>query len=152
VKIHTQLAIISVLVKDQDEALRFYTEKLGLEKREDVTYGPGMRWLTVGPKGQKKPEIALACPDPALHSQQGQRPLTLVERAERSTTFDRPVAWVFDTKNCCKMYKLLQSRGVMFLSPPTRQRYGTEAVFADPYGNVFSLLEPSPTVKAMTAA
>lgn len=145
-KIRTQLAIISVLVKDQDEALRFYTEKLGLEKREDVTYGPGMRWLTVGPKGQKKPEIALACPDPALHSQQALRPLALVERAER------PVTWVFDTNNCCKMYKILQSRGVLFLSPPTRQRYGTEAVFADPYGNVFSLLEPSPAVNAMPAA
>ena len=55
----TPLAIISILVEDQDEALRFYTEQLGLEKRADVTYGPGLRWLTVAPKGQQKPEIAL---------------------------------------------------------------------------------------------
>ena len=62
-KIITSLAVISILVEDQDEALRFYTEKLGLEKRSDVHFGPGMRWLTVAPKGQKRPEIALAKPD-----------------------------------------------------------------------------------------
>ena len=48
----TQLAIIPILVADQDEALRFYTEKLELEKRADVMLGPGLRWLTVAPKGQ----------------------------------------------------------------------------------------------------
>ncbi|TMC42420.1 MAG: VOC family protein, partial [Chloroflexi bacterium] len=62
----TQLAIIPILVADQDEALRFFTEKLELEKRTDVMYGPDMRWLTVAPRGQKKPEIALAKPDPSL--------------------------------------------------------------------------------------
>ena len=62
----TQLAVIPILVADQDEALRFFTEKLELEKRTDVIFGPGMRWLTVAPKGQKKPEIALAKPDPFL--------------------------------------------------------------------------------------
>ena len=49
----TSLARVTILVKDQDEALKFYLEKLGLEKRDDNTFGPGMRWLTVAPKGQE---------------------------------------------------------------------------------------------------
>src|SRR5258708_1163458 len=48
----TRLTHVTVLVRDQDEALRFYTEKLGFEKRFDVAFGPGARWLTVAPVGQ----------------------------------------------------------------------------------------------------
>ncbi|GAC1617604.1 MAG: hypothetical protein NVS4B7_09910 [Ktedonobacteraceae bacterium] len=48
------LAIISILVTDQDEALSFYTEKLGLEKRADITFGPDLRWLTVAPPRSEK--------------------------------------------------------------------------------------------------
>jgi len=136
------LAIISILVTDQDEALSFYTEKLGLEKRADVIFGTGMRWLTVAPRGQRKPEIALAKPEASLHSVSStQHTQTSQEAVGR---FDHGIAWVFDTDDCCKMYRTLLARGVQFLSPPTKQLYGMEAVFADPYGNVFSLLEPSP--------
>jgi len=134
----TQLAIISILVADQDEALRFYTEKLELEKRADVMLGPGLRWLTVAPKGQKKPEIALAKPDPSLLGIHIQNNRAHVGR------YSQYVACVFATDDCCQMYHTLLSRGVTFLSPPTKNVYGTEAVFEDPYGNVFSLLEPSP--------
>ena len=56
----TSLARVTILVKDQDEALKFYTEKLGLEKRDDNTFAPGMRWLTVAPRGQK--EVVVAFP------------------------------------------------------------------------------------------
>lgn len=52
------LSKVTVLVKDQDEALKFYTEKLGFEKRIDMT-GSGMRFLTVAPKGHKHPEVIL---------------------------------------------------------------------------------------------
>ena len=55
----TLLARVTILVNDQDEALKFYTEKLGLEKRDDNTFAPGMRWLTVMQKGQKEVEIVL---------------------------------------------------------------------------------------------
>src|SRR5436853_6102868 len=140
-KIITSLAVISILVEDQDEALSFYTEKLGLEKRADVTYGLGMRWLTVAPKGQQRPEIALAKPDPTLHGVH--RLQGLKGRVEQD------IAWVFDTEDCSKMYITLLSRGVQFLSPPTRQLYGMEALFADPFGNVFSLLEPSQDAYSM---
>jgi predicted enzyme related to lactoylglutathione lyase len=127
--------MIPVLVKDQDEALHFYTEKLGLEKRSDVCFGPGMRWLTVAPKGQKKPEIALAKPDVALHGEERTR--ELMERIGQGAP------WVFGTNDCHKTYEMLSARGVKFLSAPTKQLYGTEAIFEDPYGNRFSLLEQS---------
>lgn len=134
-KVMSQLAMIPVLVKDQDEALRFYTEKLGLEKRSDVCFGPGMRWLTVAPKGQKRPEIALAKPDATLHGEERTR--ELMERIGQG------ILWVFGTDDCCKTYEVLLARGVKFLSTPTKQFYGVEAIFEDPYGNRFSLLEPS---------
>jgi predicted enzyme related to lactoylglutathione lyase len=137
----TSLAIISILVGDQDAALSFYTEKLGLEKRADVTYGPGMRWVTVAPKGQRKPEIALAKPAAQLHS------ITADQRAIEQSS--QTISGVFDTEDCCKMYSTLLARGVRFLRPPTKQLYGMEAVFEDPYGNLFSLLEPSPEAYSM---
>lgn len=142
-KIITSLAVISILVEDQDEALRFYTEKLGLEKRADVTFGPGMRWLTVAPKSQRKPEIALAIPDASLHGKQR------IQKDMEHQGISRNVSGVFDTDDCCKMYSTLLSRGVKFVCPPTKQLYGTEAVFEDPYGNMFSLLEPSPEAYSM---
>ena len=144
-KTTTPLAIISILVEDQDEALHFYTEKLGLEKRADVTFGPGMRWLTVAPKSQKRPEIALAIPDASLYGTQKIQKGTEPE----DQGISRNISGVFDTDDCCKMYSILLSRGVKFVSPPTKQLYGTEAVFEDPYGNMFSLLEPSPEAYSM---
>jgi predicted enzyme related to lactoylglutathione lyase len=137
----TPLAVISILVGDQDEALSFYTEKLGLEKRADVTFGPGLRWLTVAPKSQKRPEIALARVDASLY-----RPGRM---QTQGIHVSQGVSGVFDTDDCCKMYTTLLSRGVRFVSPPTKQLYGTEAVFEDPYGNMFSLLEPSPEAYSM---
>jgi len=141
VKKKTPLAMVSVLVNDQDEALQFYIEKLGLEKRIDVTYGPGMRWVTVAPKGQRRPEIALAKPDATLHN-----PAYLKELKERN---GHGIAWMFDTDNCRQSYETLLARGVTFITTPTKQLYGVEAVFADPDGNIFSLLEPSPEARSL---
>ena len=140
-KTTTSLSIISILVEDQEAALHFYTEKLGLEKRADVTYGPGMRWLTVAPKGQRRPEIALARLDVTL-----QDAVMLQQSRERTGQI---ISGIFDTEDCCKMYTTLLARGVKFLRPPTKQLYGMEAVFEDPYGNLFSLLEPSPEAYSM---
>lgn len=137
------LAIIPIVVTDQDEALRFYIEKLGLEKRADVSFGPDMRWLTVASKGQKKPEIALAKPEASLLTVQTHSSQEAVGRPGHGITC------IFDTDDCCKMYATLLARGIKFLSPPTKQLYGMEAVFEDPYGNAFSLLEPSPEAYAV---
>jgi len=140
-KSKTPLAMISVFVNDQDEALQFYTEKLGLEKRIDVTYGPAMRLVTVAPKGQRKPEIALAKPDTTVYDVAYLRNVT--ERAGHK------IAWMFDTDDCHHSYETLLARGVPFITTPTKQIYGVEAVFSDPYGNIFSLLEPSPQARSL---
>ena len=140
-KLKTQLAVVSVLVKDQDEALHFYTEKLGLEKRMDVTFGPGLRLVTVASRGQKKPEIALARPDAALHS--AEHIQELVEHTAQS----KP--WIFVTENCRKTYEVLLARGVTFVRKPTQEFYGIEAIFEDPSGNTFSLLEAFPEARSL---
>ncbi|MBO0795454.1 MAG: VOC family protein [Ktedonobacteraceae bacterium] len=140
-KLNTPVAIISVLVDNQDEALHFYTQKLGLEKRTDVTFGPGLRLLTVAPRGQQKPEIALATPDV---KRMGEEHINAL-KARRS---HRATPWIFDTDDCCQVYEMLKARGVSFVSEPVRQSYGLEAVFEDPYGNTFVLLEPAPEVRA----
>lgn len=142
-KVTTPLAMVSVLVGDQDEALRFYTEKLGLEKRTDVTYGPGLRWVTVAARGQEKPEIALAKPDRSLHSEEQIK--ALLERVGQGTP------WIFETSDCRETYETLLARGVKFLRAPTLQLYGVEAVLTDPYGNTFSLLEAAPEVRSLVA-
>ena len=136
----TKLNHVSVFVLNQDSAYDFYINKLGFKVHTDAPMGPGMRWLTVAPKSQKRPEIALAIPDTSLYGTQ-----KIQKGAEPDDQgISRDISGVFDTDDCCKMYNTLLSRGVKFVSPPTKQLYGTEAVFEDPYGNKFSLLEPSP--------
>ncbi len=135
--------IISILVRDQDEALRFYVEKLGLEKRRDITYGPGLRLLTVAPIGQMKPELALACPDRTLHGEE--RVNEVMAHVGQGTRTRR----IFITHNCWWKYEQLCSRGVHFVCAPTPQNYGKEAIFVDPYGNSFTLLEAAPRVLSL---
>ena len=132
----TRLIRVTILVRDQDEAVRFYTEKLGLEKRADVTFGPGARWLTVAPQGQTELEIVLQQPAVALHGEEGAE--QLLARVGQGTT------WVFSTDDCRATYERLRARGVKFISPPQEQMYGVEALFEDLYGNRFSLLSPKP--------
>jgi uncharacterized protein (TIGR03083 family) len=131
----TRLIHVTVLVRDQDEALRFYTEKLGFEKRSDLAFGPGARWLTVAPIGQTDVEIVLQKPDPAMHGEEDARQMT--EAIGSGTT------WVFACDNCRATYMTLRERGVEFQSEPREEPYGVEAVFVDLYGNPFSLLQPN---------
>ena len=128
----THLARVTILVRNQDEALRFYTEKLGFEKRADMPMG-ATRWLTVAPTGQRELEIVLQQPDPAFHGEEGAQ--KMLERIGQNTT------WVLATNDCQGDYERLSAQGVRFASPPQRQMYGTEAVLLDLYGNQFSLLQ-----------
>ncbi|GAC1362771.1 MAG: VOC family protein [Ktedonobacteraceae bacterium] len=119
--------------------MRFYVQKLGLEKRRDITYGPGMRLLTVAPRGQQKPELVLARPDVALAGEE--RVKELLEHIGQT------VASIFITENCRHDYENLIARGVPFASAPTARLYGIEARFNDPYGNTFALLEAAPGIR-----
>lgn len=131
----TRLTHVTVLVHDQDEALRFYTEKLGFEKRFDVAFGPGARWLTVAPVGQTNVEIVLQKPDPAMHGEEDAR--------QMEQAIGRGTTWVFECDDCRATYATLRERGVEFQSEPHEEPYGVEAVFVDLYGNSLSLLQPS---------
>lgn len=129
----TRLARVTIYVRNQDEALRFYTEQLGLEKRSDVLFGPGARWLTVAPAGQHDIEIVLQEAVLAMHGEDFAQ--KIAERVGQGTT------WVFATNDCRADYETLKGRGVTFTGPPQDQPYGVEAVFQDLYGNSFSLLQ-----------
>lgn len=105
-------------VENQDEALRFYTEKLGLEKRIDGGYGDGNRWLTVAPASEENAEIGLQTPD----------------------NLKQHIDLVVD--DCQATYDELTERGVEFVSAPEEGYGATQATLKDPDGNVITLTEP----------
>ncbi len=129
-----RLATVSIYVKDQNEALRFFTEKLGFEIRNDVTAGD-YRWLGVGLKDQPDFELGLNALQPGgFLTEEDVAMLTkLVEGGKLG-------AGVWKTDDCHKTYENLKAKGVEFISPPTDRPYGTiEAVFKDNSGNLFVL-------------
>lgn len=127
------LAVVGIYVRDQEEALDFYVNKLGFVKKADIPMGPGARWLTVAPPEQYEVEITLVQPSPSFH---GEGYAQLFEQVGKGTT------WSYGTDNCQRTYEEYSARGVKFRSPPTKQMYGIEAVCEDLYGNTISILEP----------
>jgi uncharacterized glyoxalase superfamily protein PhnB len=134
----TKLTIVGIMVRDQEEALRFYTEVLGFEKRTDQEFGPGMRWLTVAPKEQKEVEIVLQLPMAAMMGEE--RAKELMAQVGKAPT------WSFTVDNCRKTHEELKAKGVKFQSPPKEEFYGIEAVCEDLYGITLSLVELSPAM------
>jgi len=127
-----QLTNVQVWVHDQDEALAFYTEKLGMELRGDVTV-PEMgnfRWLTVGVPGQ--PDVALtlmAIPGPPVFDAETRDMITaLLAKGAAGGLF-------FSSDDVQASYEELKSRGVEFSQEPMEQPYGIDAGFRDPSGN-----------------
>jgi catechol 2,3-dioxygenase-like lactoylglutathione lyase family enzyme len=127
-----KLTHVNVWVNDQEEALAFYTEKLGMELRDDVTMPElgGFRWLTVGPPNQ--PDIALTLvpiPGPPVFDAETKAQLeSLLAKGAVGGLF-------FSTDNCRSTYEHLKSLGVEFMQEPTEQPYGIDAGFRDPSGN-----------------
>jgi catechol 2,3-dioxygenase-like lactoylglutathione lyase family enzyme len=127
----------SIFVLDQDVAKDFYVNKLGFEVNTDQTMPNGFRWLTVTPKGQPGFEIILmkVAPGPKLQQEDVATMIGLIKKGALG-------AGAFDTADCRKTYEELKAKGVEFLSEPTDQFYGIEAVFKDPFGNWFSMTQP----------
>jgi catechol 2,3-dioxygenase-like lactoylglutathione lyase family enzyme len=131
----TRLSHTSVFVKDQNEALRFYTETLGFEIRTDAT-ADGYRWLTVGLKDQPDLELVLMALKPTgFLDAEDIRTLTQLQEGGKLG------GGVLKTDDIHKTYKELTAKGVEFLMPPTEQSYAIEAVFKDNSGNWFSLTQ-----------
>jgi catechol 2,3-dioxygenase-like lactoylglutathione lyase family enzyme len=126
----------TIYVLDQEQALDFYTNKLGFEVRTDVSMDGGFRWLTVGPKTQPDLEIILFAAKPAGMFDEGAAGhlRAILEQGAMG-------AGAFDTADCRATYEELKARGVEFISAPQEQPYGVEAIFRDNSGNWFSLTQ-----------
>jgi len=135
-----RLTNTQVWVHDQDEALAFYTEKLGMELREDVTVPElgNFRWLSVGLPGQPDVAIALmAIPGPPVFDEETRKQIqALMAKGAAGGLF-------FATDDCQASYEELKGRGVEFTQPPTEQPYGIDAGFRDQSGNHFRMAQRS---------
>jgi uncharacterized glyoxalase superfamily protein PhnB len=132
-----ELTTVNVWVTDQDEALEFYTKKLGMEVRADVTV-PEMgnfRWLTVAPP---KSQVALALmtvPGPPVFDAETSAQIkALVAKGVTGGLF-------FNTDDCRGTFEELKANGVEFSQEPTEQPYGLDAGFRDPFGNSMRMMQ-----------
>lgn len=132
-----RLATINVWVHDQDEALAFYTERLGMEVREDVTVPElgNFRWLTVGPPLQ--PDVAFVLMEPSSPVLDAETQARLGELMAKGVVG----GLFFETDDCRGTYEELRARGVEFQEEPTERPYGIDCGFRDPSGNSFRLVQ-----------
>jgi predicted enzyme related to lactoylglutathione lyase len=133
-----KIANAQLWVHDQEEALAFYTEKLGMEVRADVTLAEmgDFRWLTVGPAGQEDVSIVLmAIPGPPAFEQE------TVEQIEALMAKGAGATVFLTTEDCQASYEELMARGVEFVEPPEQRPYGIDTGFRDPSGNHLRLTQ-----------
>ena len=128
----TQLATVQVWVHDQDEALAFYTDKLGLELRDDVTLPElgDFRWLTVGPPAQPDISVVLMTipGPPVFEAETADQLRDLMAKGAVGTLF-------LTTDDCHAAYRELRDRGVEFVEEPEERPYGIDSSLRDPSGN-----------------
>jgi uncharacterized glyoxalase superfamily protein PhnB len=133
-----KLANTQLWVHDQEEALAFYTQKLGMEVRADVTLAElgNFRWLTVGPVGQPDVGVALmAIPGPpVMDDETAGQVRDLMAKGFAGTLF-------LTTDDCRAKYQELKSRGVEFVEEPEERPYGIDCGFRDPSGNHLRLTQ-----------
>jgi catechol 2,3-dioxygenase-like lactoylglutathione lyase family enzyme len=133
----TSISISHVWVLDQDQALDFYVNKLGLEVRQDINLG-FMRWLTVGVPGDMGREILLELPaPPSLDEASAQQVRDLISKGATGFTVG------FTTTDCRKTYETLSAKGVEFTQEPVDRFYGIDAGIRDPFGNAIRIVEPA---------
>jgi catechol 2,3-dioxygenase-like lactoylglutathione lyase family enzyme len=124
-----QLTHITILVKDQEQALNFYTKKLGFQVHTDAQFG-GMRWLTVNPINLKDMEFCLLIPE----TQEG-----LAQIGKQGGNFG---IGCLSTDDAQAEYERLKAAGVDMVSEPVTEPWGTGFTFKDLYGNIFYVNQP----------
>jgi uncharacterized glyoxalase superfamily protein PhnB len=133
-----RIASAQLWVHDQDDACKFWTEKVGMEVRQDVSFPEmeGLRWLTVGPPGQDEVSIVLmAVPGPPMMDDATQaKVLDIVAMGFAGTVF-------LTTEDCRASYAELSARGVEFTEAPFETPYGIDSGFRDPSGNSVRLTQ-----------
>jgi predicted enzyme related to lactoylglutathione lyase len=133
-----RIASAQLWVNDQDEALAFYTQKLGMEVHMDVTLPEmgGFRWLTVGPVGQPDVSIVLmpVPGPPMMDGETAEQVKGVMAKGYAGTIF-------LATDDCRASYEELRSRGVEFVEEPEERPYGIDSGFRDPSGNHLRLTQ-----------
>jgi catechol 2,3-dioxygenase-like lactoylglutathione lyase family enzyme len=139
------LKVTAIKVLDQDEALDFYVNKLGLEVAQDFRQGP-VRWLTVRVPGDPDTEIYLEEPRPPTYDEATAAQL-------RELIAKGAVGWIaFETDDVRGLYQTLTARGVTdFTQEPTDHFYGTDMGVRDPFGNAIRILQPAKVAAEATA-
>lgn len=131
-----KLLRVTIRVRNQLEALKFYTEQLGFEKRTDFPYGQAQRWITVSPPDEQNVQIVLQPPD-WFNGE---------ERVEHLKHVGHNPALVFQIEDCHATYEELKSRGVLFIQPQVERPYGIEADAVDLDGNTLVFLQLTNTM------
>jgi len=125
-----RLALVTLVVRDYDEAIGWYTEVLGFVLIEDTPLGDGKRWVRVAPAGGCAALL-----------------LAKADTPEQSAAIGRQtggrVGFFVTTDDFGRDHAAMTARGVVFLEAPRHEAYGTVAVFTDLYGNRFDLIEPT---------
>lgn len=123
------LAVVALVVTDYDEAIHFFTQRLGFALVEDAPVAPGKRWVTVRPAGGGT-ALLLA------------RPATPEQMARVGDQTGGRVFLFLQTDDFWRDYAAFRDRGVRFAEEPREEPYGTIAVFLDLYGNRWDLVQP----------
>ena len=124
------LAKIALVVKDYDEAIAYYTQKLNFELKEDTKLSDTKRWVVISPPGSKGCEILLA-------QATNDRQLAAVG----NQTGGRVFLFLY-TDNFYRDYNNMVTNKIKFVRPPSQEPHGTVAVFEDLYGNLWDFIEP----------
>lgn len=129
------IGYVSVLVRDYDEALAYYTGVLGFRLVQDTPLGEDKRWVLVAPEGSNECALLLA------------RAKNDAERSAIGRQAGGRVFLFLHTDDFWRDYATLTARGVRFCEQPREEAYGTVAVFSDLYGNRWDLLELEPAAR-----
>ena len=133
-----KIATSQLWVLDQDEAVDFYTNKVGFEIRQDVTMPElgDFRWVTVAPVGEQDCDIVLmAIPGPPVMTED------VADKVRELTSLGFAGTVFLATDDVQKYYEELSARGVEFTGPPEQQPYGLDCAFRDPSGNNLRLAQ-----------
>ena len=134
---HQRIAHIAIVVKDYDEAIEFYTQKLDFKLLEDTRIDEKKRWVMVAPPGAKECSLLLA---KAANERQNE--------SIGNQTGGRVGFFLF-TDDFWRDYNKMADRKIRFVKPPTEFEYGTVAVLEDLYGNLWDLIEPNQNNKGL---
>lgn len=132
------LGLVSVLVRDYDEAIDYYTNVLGFRLREDTALDPPKRWVVVTPPGADETGLLLA------------RAATPAQAERIGDQTGGRVFLFLMTDDLRRDHRRLRAAGVRFVGEPRRESYGDVAVFADLYGNRWDLIQPARPDKEAT--